>query len=142
VGSTNAASRNNKRERFVACIFQVSKHTLEDHASVLTKEARNILCQHPFGLCFPYDSTHLRPEETVIFLALPLPGTTEWLARKASGEKPRSSVLGSIEFSDVSDDRDSRPVFCEDSLTEWFDFTEHSSTSSVPSNSESEPADA
>ncbi len=92
VRRTDARSRNNKRLNLVACTSQVSAHTLEDHAGILTKQARNVLCHDPSGSKCPYAIKHRRPEETVILCALSLPGRAERLAGKSSAENSNGFV--------------------------------------------------
>jgi hypothetical protein len=132
VRGVDGASRNNNRPRGVADTFQRSKTIVERHID----DSSNILTKHPTGLKFRNNAQHLRPEETVIRLASSLPGTTEWLAGKTAGNEPRtanrrpvsfcrflplvvlppitsdgSGVGSSVDFSDIVNPPDIRPVF-------------------------------
>ena len=83
----NAASRNNKRLRGVAEIFQVKKHLVECQID----DTRHVFTKDPSGSDFRNNSAHLRPEVTVILLAAALPGNTEGLAGESSGNNVNCS---------------------------------------------------
>lgn len=102
MGSADGASWNNKRPDFVTLGFQVSTHLVEDHTSVPSKEAANILTEDPFGRNLPYNSKHLRPEVAVIFRASALAGTGERLTGKTSGDNVDWTDVISLEGADVS----------------------------------------
>ena len=115
VGGTDARSRNNERPDGVAETLQVSSTIVERHAD----EASNVLSKHPSRPALRHDPAHLRPEETVVRSASPLPGAAERLAGETAGEKERAFDAGvpesvSCNGSDVVEPGHARPVPFED----------------------------
>jgi len=99
VSGIDTASWNNKRPAGVADSFQVRKHVVEFHRD----DSRNVFAKHPSGSRFLDNAQHFRPEMTVICLASPLPGATEWLARKSTCDEIDASKGFSVEFPNVGD---------------------------------------
>ena len=96
----DGTSWNNNRPPGVAFAFQVSQHLVEAQGDVTS----NVFSNEKSGSCLCNNSTQLRPEVTVIFLAFALPGLAEGLARVASCDNFDASVDASVEFPDVSVD--------------------------------------
>jgi len=112
VSCTDGTSRNNKRLRGVASGFQTIKHFVERQFD----EWRHIFTKHPSrSECFD-NTEHFRPEVAVIIAACLLPGSTERLAGKSSGENKEgfSDGVGG-DVSHVSEVGDGWPVFIESS---------------------------
>jgi hypothetical protein len=106
----DGTSRNTQRCCFVTETFQVRKHLVEPQVD----EPRHILTKEPIGPENGETADHFRPEIAVIILALSLPGTTEWLARKSSANKVNGLDELPIDAPDVVVTGDVRPVFFED----------------------------
>jgi hypothetical protein len=100
VRGVDGASWNNNRLDFIAFAFQVRTHLFEFHVD----DSSNVLTNDPSGPGFRNNSKHLRPEITVIRLALSLPGTTERLAWETPGKQGCSSKSGAVEGADVRDE--------------------------------------
>ena len=84
VRGIDGASRNNKRFRGVALVFQVSNTIVEFHVD----DASNVFANNPSWLNFFDDSKHFRPEITVICLSLPFTCLTKGL----TGKTPSNDV--------------------------------------------------
>ena len=76
MSGVDGASWNNKTLDVVSLTFQVRNTISEFHVD----DSSNIFANDPSWLSLPNDTKHFRPEVTVIFLALLLPGDTERLA--------------------------------------------------------------
>lgn len=102
----DGTSRNNKRPCGVAECFQVRKAMVEFHRD----DSRHVLSKHPTGSSFRNNTTHLRPDRTVICRASTLPGATERLARKSPCEQIDAAVERAVEGEDVG--MEDRTVHC------------------------------
>jgi hypothetical protein len=83
VRGVDGASWNNNRLAGVAFGLQVRKHLVEAHCDVTS----NVFSKEPSGPEGNQEPIHFRPEVTVIFLALSLPGMTKGLAWVAPANK-------------------------------------------------------
>jgi hypothetical protein len=115
----DGASWNNKRLAGVAFTFQVSKHSVECQRD----DSSNIFTKHPSGPGFPYNTEHLRPESTVIFVASSLSGEAVRLTGKSACDDVDWSIVASFHFVDVVANRNIRPMFFQDRLGVWLALT-------------------
>lgn len=81
VRGPDTASRNKQRPDLITCSFQVSEHSGEAQADVVS----NIFTKDPAGPQCVNKAEHLRPERTVICRAAALPGGAVGLAGVAPG---------------------------------------------------------
>jgi hypothetical protein len=139
VRGIDGASRNNKRDRFVADAFQVRKHVVECHRD----EASNILAKDPSGPEFFSKPAHFRPEVTVILRAPLLPGNGERLAREAAGDDVDRSKVIAFQPTNIRGDSNPGEVFREHLLAVRVDLAEsHRLDAPRPAGGERETADA
>jgi len=118
VRGVDGASWNNKRLDFVTFSLQVRNTIVESHID----EASNILANDPTGLEFRYNSKHFRPEETLIFLALSLPGAGKRLARESAANKVNWFKVMLSNFSDIPMPLYVRPMLRQDFVAEIVNF--------------------
>jgi hypothetical protein len=84
VGSTDACSWNNERLNFVSFAFQVSAHSLEDHAVLDVNNSSHILANNePRFECFD-NAKHLWPEMSVVTRSFLFARNRERLAGETS----------------------------------------------------------
>jgi hypothetical protein len=118
VWGSDGTSRDNKRLDFVTDTLQVRYTFVESHID----EAVNILTNDPTGPDFRYDTEHFRPECTVIFLALSLPGNAERLAGETSAYKVNWFEVVFSDIPDISIAFYMRPMLGKDFVAEGVDF--------------------
>jgi len=119
----DGTSRNNKRPRGVADVFQVKEHIVERQRD----EASNVFANDPSGSCLCNDAKHFRPEVAVVLGPFLSAGDTEGLTREATTDeidssKPTQSVC--VKRADVIEAGDIWPVLAEDCSTELVSFAE------------------
>jgi hypothetical protein len=118
--------------------FQVSSTTVEFHRD----DTRHILANDPRGPGSFNNGNHRRPEEAVIFLACSLPGETERLAGKSSGEKSCPCVAFAGEGSHVIMDGHVGPVLPQHSLGVGFALAKGDRSESCPPCGKGKASDA
>ena len=112
VRGVDGTSRNNKRPDGVPEGFQVRKHSVEAHFH--RNKTRDILAKHPSGMDSFDNSSHFRPEITVIFMAAALPGNAEWLAGESPANKVNCAKFISFDIADIRHPHHVGPMFLED----------------------------
>lgn len=117
VSRIDGTSRNNKRPRGVAEIFQVRKHIVECQRD----DASNIFANNPSGSFECNDAAHFRPEVAVVLMRFLVSGDGEGLAREATTDEidssePTQSVC--VKVVNVVKAGDTRPVLGKDGSTE------------------------
>jgi hypothetical protein len=127
VRGTDACSWNIKRPDFVAFSFQVSAHSLEDHAVLDVNKASDIFSNNPPWGKLSDNAKHLWPEVTVIVGSSLFASDAEGLARKASCDnvgKLNSICLESLfgNFFDIIIYFNSVPVFLQQQFAEFIDL--------------------
>jgi hypothetical protein len=81
MGSVDTASRKYERLDFVALIFHVRTHLLENQSLRPINNSGNVFAHDPSGTNLPNSSKHLRPEIAGISRAFSITGDAERLAR-------------------------------------------------------------
>jgi hypothetical protein len=119
VRGIDGTSRNNKRLAGVAEAFQVRKTAVELHVD----EPSNVLANDPSGSDRRNDSSHFRPEITVICRASSLPGMAEGLAGESTDDNVSKSGW-EAKGADVVMDRHPGEILSQHLAGPWINFTE------------------
>jgi hypothetical protein len=104
MGRTDACSWNNERLNFVSFAFQVSAHSLEDHAVLDVNNSSDILANNvPRFECFD-NAKHLWPEMSVVTRSFLFARDAERLARKTTRDDvwEFDAVFSEFFFTDFS----------------------------------------
>jgi hypothetical protein len=103
--SADSSSRNNKRDCFVACIFQRGVHIVDCQAVLFVKKPKRVLENR---VARPYSEYNLKsscPEKAVIFRAEALPAATDGLARNPGSGNVEGAEGVRVECFDVVIDK-------------------------------------
>ena len=140
---TDARSRNNNRPDFITELFQVNAHVVECH----TDESNNILTNNPAWPTFPNNTSHFRPEMTVIKFSEFLASEGKRLARETAGNDVDVSDSAplkrfSCDISDVCKSRNVSKILPQYSLAKLVDLAECNSFNSANFRRQAKAANA